>query len=42
MPAPLVIAGVTFDAAAAFVGTPPSPDLVLVGDPTRNLPPFFH
>jgi hypothetical protein len=34
MPAPLVIAGVTFDAAAAFVGTPPSPDLVLVGDTT--------
>lgn len=32
MPAPLEIAGVHFDAAAAFVGTPPSPDLVLVGD----------
>lgn len=34
MPTPLEIAGVTFDAAAAFVGTPPSPDLVLVGDTT--------
>jgi hypothetical protein len=32
MPAPLEIAGVTFDAAAAFVGTPPSPDLIVVGD----------
>ncbi|MBR0948074.1 hypothetical protein [Bradyrhizobium liaoningense] len=32
VPAPLEIAGVTFDTAAAFVGTPPSPDLVVVGD----------
>jgi len=32
MPAPLQIAGVTFDAPAAFVGTPPSPDLVVIGD----------
>jgi hypothetical protein len=32
MPAPLEIAGITFDAIAAFVGTPPSPDLVVVGD----------
>jgi hypothetical protein len=30
--APLEIAGVTFDAAAAFVGKPPSPDLVVIGD----------
>jgi len=34
MPTPLEIAGVTFDPAASFVGTPPSPDLVLVGDTT--------
>jgi hypothetical protein len=32
MPSPLQIAGVTFDAPAAFVGTPPSPDLVVIGD----------
>jgi len=32
MPAPLQIGGVTFDAPAAFVGTPPSPDLVVLGD----------
>lgn len=32
MPAPLEIAGLSFDVAAAFVGTPPSPDLVVVGD----------
>lgn len=32
MPAPLQIAGITFDAPASFVGTPPSPDLVVLGD----------
>jgi hypothetical protein len=32
MPAPLQIAGITFDAPAAFVGTPPSPDLVVICD----------
>jgi hypothetical protein len=34
MPSPLQIAGLTFDAPAAFVGAPPSPDLVVVGDST--------
>lgn len=32
MPIPLHIAGLKFDAPAAFVGVPPSPDLVVVGD----------
>lgn len=31
---PLQIAGLTFDTPAAFVGAPPSPDLVVVGDST--------
>ena len=34
MPSPLQIAGMKFDAPAAFVGAPPSPDLVVVGDST--------
>lgn len=32
MPRPLHIAGLKFDAPAAFVGASPSPDLVVVGD----------
>lgn len=32
MPLPVRIAGLTFDAPAAFVGASPSPDLVVVGD----------
>lgn len=32
MPVPLQIAGLKFDAPAAFVGASPSPDLVVVGD----------
>lgn len=32
MPAPLQIAGITFDAPVAFVGMPPSPDLVVICD----------
>lgn len=34
MPIPLHIAGLKFDAAGAFVGVSPSPDLVIVGDTT--------
>ncbi|MFZ3008777.1 MAG: hypothetical protein WA047_21640 [Phenylobacterium sp.] len=34
MPWPLQISGMTFDAPAAFIGAPPSPDLVVVGDST--------
>ncbi|MDR6955510.1 hypothetical protein J2X65_004890 [Ancylobacter sp. 3268] len=34
MPLPLQIAGLAFDVPAAFVGVPPSPDLVVVGDTT--------
>lgn len=32
MPQPLQISGLSFEAPAAFVGHPPSPDLVVVGD----------
>jgi hypothetical protein len=34
LPLPLQIAGLSFDAPAAFVGAAPSPDLVVVGDST--------
>lgn len=41
MPQPLSIAGLSFEAPAAFVGNPPAPDLVVVGDTSlqsvRNL-----
>ena len=42
IPVPLEIAGVTFETAAAFVGKPPSPDLVLVGDSTLQSPQEFQ
>lgn len=34
MKQPLQIAGLNFSAPAAFIGTPPSPDLIVVGDST--------
>jgi hypothetical protein len=36
---PLTIGGLEIDAPAAFIGSPPSPDLVVVGDTLEQTPP---
>jgi hypothetical protein len=36
---PLTIGGLEIDAPAAFIGSPPSPDLVVVGDTIEQTPP---
>ncbi len=36
---PLTIGGIEIDAPAAFIGSPPSPDLVIVGDTLEQTPP---
>jgi len=36
---PLTIGGLEIDAPAAFIGSPPSPDLVIVGDTLEQTPP---
>lgn len=38
MATPLEIGGLEIDASAAFVGTPPSPDLIVVGDTLEQTP----
>ena len=39
VPKPLTIGGLEIDAPAAFIGSPPSPDLVVVGDTLEQTPP---
>lgn len=38
VPTPLVIGGLEIDAPAAFIGEPPSPDLVVIGDTLEQTP----
>lgn len=38
VPTPLKIGGIEIDAAAAFVGEPPIPDLIVVGDSLAQTP----
>src|SRR5260370_41088115 len=38
VPTPLRIGGLELDALAAFIGEPPSPDLVVIGDTLEQTP----
>lgn len=42
MPMPFEIGGIEIDAAAAFVGKPPLPDLIVVGDTLAQTPRRLH